>query len=47
MADQSSMNEAIMKAMVEATRVAIQAMAETQAQKMPNISGPKVGSPIL
>ena len=47
MADQSSMNEAIMKAMAEATRVAIQAMVETQAQRMPNTSGPKVGSPTL
>ena len=47
MADQSIMNEAIMKAMAEATRVAIQAMAETQAQRMPNTSGPKVGGPAL
>ena len=43
MADQSIMNEVIMKAMAEATRVAIQAMAETQAQRMPNTSGLKVG----
>ena len=47
MADQSIMNEAITKAMAEATRVAIQAMAETQAQRMPNTSGPKVGGPML
>ena len=33
MADQSIIDEAIMKAMAEATRVAIQAMAETQATK--------------
>ena len=47
MADQSIMNEAIMKDMAEVTRVAIQAMTETQAQRMPNTSGPKVGSPTL
>ena len=47
MADQAAMNEAIVKAMAEATRVAIQAMAETQAQRMPNTSRPKVGGPTL
>ena len=47
MADQAAMNEAIAKAMAEATRVAIQAMAETQVQRMPNTSGPKVGTPML
>ena len=47
MADQAAMNEAIAKAVAEATRVAIQAMAETQAERMPNTSGPKVGSPAL
>ena len=47
MADQSIMNEAIMKAVAEVTRVAIQAIAETQAQRMPNTSGPKVGGPML
>ena len=47
MADQSIMNEAIMKAMAEVTRVAIKAIAETQAQRMPNTSGPKVGGPAL
>ena len=36
-----------MKAVAEVTRVAIQAMAETQAQRMPNTSGPKVGGPML
>ena len=41
------MNEAIMKAVAEATRVAIQAMAERLAQRMPNTSGPKVGNPTL
>ena len=47
MADQAAMNEVILKAIAEATRVVIQAMAETQAQSMPNTSGPKVGSPTL
>ena len=47
MAEQSIMNEAIMNVMTEATRVATQAMAETQAQRMPNTSSPKVGSPVL
>ena len=47
MADQVAMNEAIVKAMAEATRAVIQVMAETQAQRMPNTSGPKVGSPML
>ena len=47
MADQSIMNEAITKTMAEVTRVATQAMAETQAQRMPNTSGPMVGSPVL
>ena len=36
-----------MKAMTEVTRVAIKAVAETQAQRMPNTSGPKVGGPVL
>ena len=47
MTDQAAMNEAIVKAVAEATRVVIQAMAETQAQRMPNTSGPKVGGPVL
>ena len=47
MADQATMLKAIAKAMAEATRVAIQAMAETQAQRMQNTSGPKVDGPTL
>ena len=47
MAEQSVVNEAITKAMAEATRVAIQALAETQVQRMPNTAGPKIGSPAL
>ena len=46
MADQAAMNKVIMKAVAEVTRVVIQAMAETQAQTIPNTSGPKVGGPI-
>ena len=47
MADQAIVNEAIMKAMAEATRVAIQTLAKTQVQRMPNTVGPKIGSPML
>ena len=36
-----------MKAVAEATRAAIQALAKTQAQRMPNTAGPKIGSPAL
>ena len=42
MAKQSIVNEAITKAMAEATRAAIQALAETQVQRMPNAAGPKI-----
>ena len=41
------MNEAIAKAVVEATRIAIQTMAESQAQRVPNTAGPKLGGPTL
>ena len=44
MADRSILNEAIMKAMAEATRAALQALAETQTQRMLNTAGPKIGS---
>ena len=37
----------IIKAVTEATRIAIQIMAETQAQNIPNTAGPKLGSPTL
>ena len=36
MAEQSIVLEAIMKAMAEATRAAIQALAKIQVQRMPN-----------
>ena len=41
------MSEAISKAVAEATRIAIQAMAEMQVQRIPNAAGPKLGSPTL
>ena len=41
------MNEAITKAVAEATRVAIQAMAEAWVERTHNTSGPKIGSPVM
>ena len=41
------MNKAITKAVAEATRIAILTMAETQAQRVPNAAGPKLGGPTL
>ena len=41
------MNEAITKALAEATRVAIQAVVEAQVERMHDISGPKIGSPAM
>ena len=41
------MNEEIMKAVAQATRIAIQTMAEMQAQRVPNAAGPKLGGPTL
>ena len=41
------MSEAITRAIAEATRVALQMMAEAQAQKTQNATGPKLGSPTL
>ena len=42
-----AMNEAIAKAMAEATRVTIQAIAEVQSQRAEGQRGPKLGSPTL
>ena len=39
------MSEAIARAVAEATRIAIQTMAEAWAERMHDGSGPKVGSP--
>ena len=41
------MSEVIMKAVAEATRVAIQTMAKTQAQRMPSTTGSKLGGHML
>ena len=37
------MSKVIAKAVAEATRIAIQTMAETQAQRVPSTAGPKLG----
>ena len=41
------MNEAIAKAVAEATRVMIQAFTETQSQRPESQWGPKLGGPAL
>ena len=41
------MSEVITKAVAEATRVAIQTIAETQVKRMPSTTGLKLGSPTL
>ena len=47
MASEQVMNEAIVRAVTEATRVTIQTMAEAQSERMHGISGPKIGSPAM
>ena len=47
MATEQVMNEVITKAVYEATRVAIQAMAEAWVERMHDTSGPKMGSPTM
>ena len=47
MAEQILMSEAIVKAVAEATRIAIQMMAEMQAQRSESQWGPKLGGPVL
>ena len=42
-----AMNEAITKAVVEATLVAIQTLSELQNQRSEDQRGPKLGSPVL
>ena len=44
MASEQIMNEAITRAVAEATRVVIQTMAKAQVERMHDISGPKIGS---
>ena len=39
------MSETISRAVAEAIRVVLQMMAETQAQRMQNATGPEPGSP--
>ena len=46
MADQM-IRDMIARAIAEATRVALQTMAEAQAQRTQNATGPKLGSPTL
>ena len=41
------MSEAIARSIAEATRVALQMMTETQAQRTQNATGAKLGSPAL
>ena len=41
------MSEATAKAVAEATRIAIQTMAEMQTQRIPNAAGSNLGSPTL
>ena len=47
MASEQVMNEAITRAVAKATRVAIQSMAEAWAERMYDISGPKIGIPTM
>ena len=47
MASEQVMNEAITKAVAEATRVAIQTVVEAWAERTHDISGSKIGSPTM
>ena len=47
MASEQIMNEVIVRAVAEATTVAIQTMAEAWVERAYNISGPKIGSPTM
>ena len=47
MASEQVMNDVITKAVAEATKVPIQTMVEAQAERMHNISGPKIGGPTM
>ena len=42
-----AMNEAIAKAVAEATRVTIQTLSEVQSQRPEDQRGPKLGGPVL
>ena len=45
--EQAIANEAIAKAVAEATRVAIQALAAAVAERPQNVAGPKLGRPAM
>ena len=47
MASEQIMSDTIARAVAEATTVAIQTMAEAQAERTHDASGPKVGSPAM
>ena len=47
MASEQIMNEAIARAVAEATRIELQAVAEALVGRMHDGSGPKVGSPVM
>ena len=47
MASEQIMSEAITRAVAEASRIALQTMAEAQAERMHDGSGPKVGGPTM
>ena len=45
--EQAIANEAIAKAVAEATRVAIQAMAAATTERPQSVVGPKIGRPVM
>ena len=45
--EQSTMNETIAKAVAEATRVAIEAMAAAAVNRPQTTAGPRIGSPAM
>ena len=47
MASEQMMSEAIGRAVMEATRVALQTMVEAQVERTQNAAGPKLGSPAM
>ena len=45
--EQNIMNETIVKAVAEAMRVAIQAIAAATAERLQGMAGPKIGGPAM
>ena len=45
--EQAITNEAIAKAVAEATRAAMQAMVAAVAERSQNMVGPKIGTPVM